>query len=156
MTHVQSIERLDVRSACPTITYGVSATVDGQHPGRRALIVEFSGQYRDGPLGNMDAHFIRGVIELVSEMWQHSSLVIDLSGLNYQRGDMIDFCLVSPRDKPVAVVVGPGCDHSLGRIWFGDVDGQCESANDGVFHSLAAALNHLSGSEACRPRTRGH
>jgi hypothetical protein len=86
---------------------------------------------------------MQGVIDLASELWWHRSLVIDLSELTYSQGDTIDYCFASPRRKPVAVVVGPSCEHGLAELWFGLGTSVPASHKEGVFDNLAAALEHL-------------
>ncbi|MFC4526262.1 hypothetical protein ISN76_19445 [Dyella halodurans] len=147
---MEQIKKLNLQDACPTMTYEVCVQEWATDERARPLIVQFVGRYREGVHGNTDGDFMKGVIDLVSAVWAHGSLAIDLSRLEYRCGDIIDFCLESPRNKPVAVVVGPGCDRALAELWFGETTTLRASAQDGVFDDLDEACAYL------RMRTRTH
>ena len=59
---------------------------------------------------------MRGIIGLASDIWWHKSLVIDLSELRFEWGDMVEIDLDPPVTRSVAVVVGPDCTSALASL----------------------------------------
>lgn len=140
---MEAIQRHDLSDICPTLIYEVHLTEGEPHRSDRSLIISFVGQYRAGELGNSDATYMQGVIDLASEMWWHRSLVIDLTRVAYECGDGIEYSLEPPRRKPVAIVVGPECQRGLARLWFGEETSLRASQKEGVFDDLPSALAYL-------------
>lgn len=137
------MKKLSLSDACPTMAYEIHITEGEPYKSDRSLVISFSGQYRDGSLGNPDASYMKGIINLASDIWWHKSLVIDLSGLRYEWGDMIEVALDPPGKRSVAIVVGPECESALATLWFGLDTTQRATEQEGVFNSVEAALAHL-------------
>jgi hypothetical protein len=117
----------------------------GESSNRRSiLVVKFTGQYRDGSLGNPDAGFMNAMIIAALTAWEPSAAIIDLSQLKYVWGDMLE--VVFPGDAgeigdvhiPTVLIVGDECREAIRTLMFGvnstkslsEVEWVHESLND--------------------------
>ncbi|ULU23190.1 hypothetical protein [Dyella terrae] len=137
------MQKLSLADACPSMDYEIHLTDGEPYRSNRSLIVSFSGRYRDGSAGDPDAAFMKGIIGVASGIWWHKSLVIDVSKLTYEWGDMIEVALDPPGSRPIAIVVGPGCAGALATLWFGLDSERQATEQAGVFDHLDAALAYL-------------
>ena len=126
------MKEVTISEECPTLSHRFHLT-DSE-----TLVVSFFGQYRDGSYGNPDAHYMRAMINLACDLWFHRGLVIDLSALKYEWGDLIDYALDHPDRLPTAIVVGPWCHAALASLWAEDERPFQEQ--DGVFENLQSAV----------------
>ena len=76
-----------------------------------------------------------GIIVLGCEVWEHQSLVIDLSALAYRWGNDFGTGLCHPWEQPFALVLGPNA-RTAGSIGI-RIDHRT------VFDEIHAALAHL-------------
>lgn len=138
------IRQVSVARECPTIRHHLRLWEDGEPETRPTLIGAFEGSYRDGSEGNPDAAYMRGQIDLACAIWwYHTGLVIDLSKLAYQWGDMILAALDHPDRRPSAIVVGPGCESALSSLMADEYEGQRVTDLDGVFDNLDVAIAYV-------------
>jgi hypothetical protein len=134
------MKELTISDECPTISHRFHLTDGEAYRSNRALIVSFTGHYRDGSSGNPDAAYMRAMIGLGCDLWWHKGLVIDLSALKYDWGDMIESAFDHPRDLPVAIVVGPLSSRALATLWFGEDTDRSVTEQNGVFNNVSDAI----------------
>lgn len=114
------------------------------------LVVRFIGEYREGSLGNPDAAFMGAMVLAGLTAWEPSAAVIDLSGLKYVWGDMLE--VVFPDDDgeigdariPAALVVGDGCQEAVRTLIFGENSSKSLSEVGWIHGGLEKALSHVS------------
>ncbi|MEB1609342.1 hypothetical protein VDQ74_05465 [Xanthomonas campestris pv. campestris] len=137
------MKELTISDECPTIGDRFHLTDGEAYRSNRALVVSFTGHYRDGSRGNPDAAYMRAIIRLRCDLWWQKGLVIDLSALRYDFGDMIESAFDHPRDLPVAIVVSPLAGRALATLWYGeDTDRPATQQND-VFDNLPDAISFV-------------
>jgi hypothetical protein len=112
-----------------------------------ALVLEFSGRYGYGSLGNADGQFMRTITLCALSLWTVEAVVFDLRELEYEWGNTIWGMYghsIDPSgigDLPYATVVSDLC-----RAGFQT----CESIVGPLFDDLESALENI------RPRARDY
>jgi hypothetical protein len=123
------------------------------------LIAKFDGDYGIGCKGNLDAKFMQGAICRAVLSWEIDSIVLDMSNLSYEWGDMMvnvllaadvheenrDSKLVSEifgdaavsRSCPTKIVVSVKCKHALTSLLKNEMH---ERPEDWLFDDVATAL----------------
>lgn len=134
------MKELTISEACPSIGHRFHLTEGEPYRSSRALVVSFTGQYRAGSMGNPDAAYMKAMVGLACDLWWHKGLVIDLSALAYDWGDMIETAFDHPSGLPVAIVVGPRSAHGLATLWYGEDTDRLATEQDGVFDTLQGAI----------------
>lgn len=91
--------------------------------GLRVLVVGFNGSYGFGSAGNADAAFMNEALELCFAEQEPSALILDLSELEYEWGDMLESVLPGDNGEcgaqAAALVVGPDCREGIRTLIFG-------------------------------------
>ena len=88
-------------------------------------VIEFSGHYRMGSAGNPDANFMKAMVAAGFAALDPDGLVIDLSELKYDWGDMLEAILPNEDGNygaeqfPTAVVVGPESEEAVRSLIVG-------------------------------------
>src|SRR5262245_30279629 len=101
---------------------------------RRVLRLRYEGTYGFGSGGNSDARFMRAMGVAALEMYEPSAVIVDLSDVAYEWGDMLDSVFDLGRDElPRAVLVGPDCRHAIGTLLFGVDDPRDPVEREGFF-----------------------
>lgn len=122
----------------------------GDHPGKTygktVLVIRFTGTYRVGSAGNPDATFMMAMGNTGVEVSHPHAIVIDLSGLTYSWGDMLEGVLSIGRtpDRPSAVVVGKHCRVAVGTLLFGENSTKDICEQDGYFDLLEPAWRYVT------------
>ena len=123
----------------------------GEAKNRRSiLVVRFIGEYREGSLGNPDVAFMNAMVSAGLTAWEPSAAVIDLSGLKYVWGDMLEVVLPDDAGEigdariPAALVVGDGCREAVRTLIFGENSSESLSEVDWVHGGLKEALSYVS------------
>lgn len=129
---------------CPTIGHHFFLAGGDEEGFGQTLVVAFSGQYRDGSLGNPDATYMYGLLSLACQLWHHRGLVIDLSGLSYEFGDQILMALAHPFGLPSALVVGPGCEAALATLISEECPAPPVTDFEWVFDTVDDALDYVA------------
>jgi hypothetical protein len=111
----------------------------------RLLVIRYHGTYGIGSDGNGDAVYMTAMGRAAIEVFEPATIVIDLSELHYEWGDMLE-CLWNlgfERQLPYAIVVGPGCRAAVGTLLFGidSTTDACDSPE--VFDTLDAAVAYV-------------
>jgi hypothetical protein len=94
---------------------GVSKTVDYLD----IMVIKYSGVYGFGSAGNSDAAFMYAMGKAALAAWEPSAVILDLSDLEYEWGDMLIMVLDIGGDQyrdaifPTALVVGPKCEEAV-------------------------------------------
>jgi hypothetical protein len=87
------------------------------------LVASFSGVYREGSAGELDARFIHAFGQAAVIAWEPEGMILDFSNLEYRRGDDLRSILdIGERafgidELPKAVVVGPGCEEGVRSLF---------------------------------------
>jgi len=125
--------------ALSDIHYSVALGPGHQSSLPEFLYVAFTGVYPIGSAGATDAKFLDSMMVAFQRAWHAESLIVDLSGLDYQWGDQMDFIfdvgyeLPSRCHKPLAIIVGDGCRDALKTLSPEDFERHCvESLEDAV------------------------
>lgn len=115
------------------------------------LIVTYLGHYPFGSSGNSDAHYMFAMGNAALHAYSPSGVIIDMSELHYEWGDMLEMVFGIGSDQyvdsefPMATVVGPGCREAVRTLIHGEnSDKQIEDIG-WVFESLEAAWCHVDG-----------
>jgi hypothetical protein len=114
------------------------------------LVIRYHGVYRIGCNGNSDATYMAAIGRAAIEVFQPAAIVIDLSDLSYQWGDMLDTVWNIGRDPvwntqlPCAVVIGDKCRAAIGTLIFGEASTTDACEEEFVFDTLAAAVAYVS------------
>lgn len=124
-----------ITEACPTLGHAFLLAEGRSSDPRPILVIAFSGCYRHGSQGTSDAGYMAGVVALGCEVWEHQSLIIDLTQLSYRWGNDFGTGLGHPGEQPCVIVLGPQARaaESIGYR----IDHQR------VFEDIQAALMHL-------------
>ena len=141
------MKEFTISEECPTIGHQFHLTDGDAYRSNRTLVVSFTGQYRDGSGGNPDAAYMRAIVGLGCDLWWHRGLVIDLSALQYDWGDMIESAFDHPSKLPVAIVVGPLSARALATLWYGEDTDRLATEQEGVFDSLQDAIAYVQPRE---------
>jgi hypothetical protein len=122
----------------------------GKHPGesyeKSVMVVRFEGVYRIGSGGNSDATFMVAMGNAGVEAFEPDAIIIDLSSLAYEWGDMMDsvFGIGSDRKVPTAIIVGEQCRPAIGTLCFGVNSTKDACEHDDIFDSLEAAWSYVT------------
>lgn len=122
----------------------------GNHPGKSydetVLVIRFAGTYRIGSAGNPDATFMSAMGNAGVEAFDPDVIVIDLSDLTYEWGDMLEmvFSIGDTLNRPSAVVVAEGCRAAIGTLCFGVNSEKDACEQEWIFDSLEAAWNYVT------------
>lgn len=116
---MSSMQSISFSETCPTISYsfGVQTSDGVRYP--EILTIAFSGSYRDGSEGNLDAKLMRGIIYTADAIWSPKSILLDLSEFEYSWGDYIGCIFDIAEVKHMVTVVGPGCRKALSTLMHG-------------------------------------
>lgn len=113
-------------------------------------VIKFTGHYRMGSAGNPDANFMHAMIAALLIALYPDGLVIDLSELRYEWGDMLEAILPNEdgtyRDDncPAVVVVGPESEEAVKSLIDGTGPFVESSANiEWLVDSLDEALSQV-------------
>ncbi len=110
------------------------------------LVASFSGVYREGSAGRLDARFIHASGQAAVIAWDPFGMILDLSDLKYRRGgDLrsihdIGERAVGMESLPMAVVVGPGCEKGVRSLF--DPRGPV-SYPEWIFREFASAWGYI-------------
>ncbi|MDQ0059988.1 hypothetical protein [Paenibacillus harenae] len=89
------------------------------------MILKFIGVYGLGSSGNSDATFMCAIGKAALEAWDPSGLIIDLSDLSYQWGDLLERVFDIGNDKyidapfPLALIVGNSSEEAVRTLLLG-------------------------------------
>lgn len=123
-----------------TVEVTFSLVESSEWRGRRILIVHFSGKYGFGSQGNPDAEHMRSSAVAAIDLWEPDALVLDLTQLHYEWGDLIDIA-IGGYAPPTAIVVGPNCREALASLFGEDWQEQrTYDSIDSAIEPLAAAM----------------
>lgn len=103
------------------------------------LIARWTGRYGLGSEGRPDACYILGLTRTAIEVWEPATLVLDLSGLEYEWGDEMDWLLPPDVPVPAAVVVGPGCERAIATLLWGPDTTQRATEAEFIFDNIESA-----------------
>ena len=118
-------------------------------PYRDILIVKYSGQYPDGSSGNTDARYMFAMGNAALQAYEPSGVIIDMSDLHYEWGDMLEMVFGIGSDQyvdaefPMAAVVGPRCREAIRTLIHGINNDKPLNEIGWVFDSLQAAWDHV-------------
>ncbi|TYA14465.1 hypothetical protein FRY98_01905 [Paenibacillus faecis] len=127
------------------IHIGKSAAVEY----RRVMILKFIGSYGFGSGGNSDATYMRAMGEAALEAWDPDALILDLSDLDYEWGDMMDYVFDMGVDKyadlpfPKAMVVSERCEEAIRTLLLGLYSPKGIEETGWVFRSLEDAWSYV-------------
>jgi hypothetical protein len=111
----------------------------GRNPFCYTLMAKFIGKYRPGSAGSPDAHFILEMTKMAVGIWQPAALVLDLSDLQYEWGDEMDWLLPPRVGRKAAVVVGPGCAPAIATLLWGLTTSKPATDAEFIFDTVQAA-----------------
>ncbi|HEX4084779.1 MAG TPA: hypothetical protein VHY22_07710 [Chthoniobacteraceae bacterium] len=106
------------------------------------LHLSFSGDYRAGCDGAVDARYIRGIVETACTIWRPSGLILDLAGLSYEAGEGIDELFEPVIDEPVAYLVSSLCEPGMSRKCRHPLSSKTILDRENVFNSFDLALRY--------------
>ncbi|MGC3957537.1 MAG: hypothetical protein QM813_06135 [Verrucomicrobiota bacterium] len=115
----------------------------------RILVARFSGLYRPGHSGKPDCLFIEGIAATAMDVWNCRGLVLDLSNLDYQWGDEMEWLLPIRRtctkvNFPSATVVGPKCRNAIATLIFDDPKTtRLATEHECIFDDVGSALLYV-------------
>jgi hypothetical protein len=119
------------------------------NPTHDILIIKYFGRYPDGSAGNTDARNMVAMGKAALYAYEPSGVIIDLSELYYEWGDMLErvFGIGSDRhvdaELPLATVVGSHCREAIRTLIHGINNDKPIEEIAWVFDSLEAAWNHV-------------
>jgi len=119
---------------------------DQQSYPKSILVVRYEGTYRYGCQGNGDATFMFAMGNAGVKAFDPDAIILDLSELSYQWGDMLD-CVFGIGDevpRPLAMVVGPGCHSALGTLIFGVRSKEDACQQEEIFDTLEDAWAYIT------------
>ena len=120
----------------------------GNHPcesyPRTVLVMGCSGAYGVGSAGNPDATFLMAMGKAGIEAFGPHGMILDLSELTYEWGDMLEAVFGIAGDKPMAVVVGEQCRVAIGTLCFGETSTTDACEEQWIFDSLSDAWNYVA------------
>lgn len=123
----------------------------GELDGENILIVKFSGIYGLGSAGNGDAQYMYACLNMAKSLYDYRALIIDLTQLDYQWGDMIDQIFPKTTDDYdiEVMVIGKKCQkaiHSLIEMDWGNDEALRSRIFDNVADALAFIKHKISPS----------
>jgi hypothetical protein len=109
------------------------------------LVAKFRGRFRDGSKGAPDASFIHGITQTALQVWDPAAVVLDLSELQYEWGDEMDFLLNVGADRNVksALVVGPGCAKAIATLMWGVETTRVVTEAENIFDNVEEAWKYV-------------
>ena len=113
------------------------------------LVVKYSGKYGFGSSGNSDAKFMyaKGCFGLAAI--EPLGVLIDLSELEYEWGDMLDLVFDIGRTQyinepfPTALIVGEKCSNAIGTLIHGEKSSKPAIAEEWIFNEFDKAWEYL-------------
>lgn len=141
LSHFEKVSLDDLSNLECTFLLG-----DDQSKYAGILMIRFSGEYRHGCAGNPDGQFMVAMRNAGVGAFNPYAVILDLSSLKYQWGDMLDSAFGSGgRYLPWAVVVGEGCRRAIETLGYGWESDQEPSVLREIFYSLEHACDYLVG-----------
>ncbi|MEO8406103.1 MAG: hypothetical protein ABI480_15955 [Chitinophagaceae bacterium] len=137
-------ESTSIDKFCPTLRYDFKFTKHKAGFLIDVLVISFHGKYRNGSAGHPDAGLISGIFKLGVEVFDPFSVLVDISGLEYEWGD--DLNLIFPDDNcaNIVVLVGNKCRRAISTLLFGlDTDKDIVD-NDYFFDDFDKAISKLN------------
>lgn len=110
---------LKLEAVCPTLSYEFKFLNLRDTQLVDILIISFHGKYRDGSAGRPDAGLIKGIIKTGLSVLNPFSLLIDLSGMEYNWGDDFDISFEEAEGVKTVVMVGDKCRMAMSTLAFG-------------------------------------
>ena len=113
------------------------------------LIVSYTGQYPLGSSGNSDARYMFAMGNAALHAYSPSGVIIDMSELHYQWGDMLEMVFGIGSDQyvdaefPMATVVGPHCREAVRTLIHGENSEKQIEDIGWMFDSLEAAWDYV-------------
>lgn len=107
------------------------------------LVVKFTGVYRSGSSGNPDATYLYAKGEYGLSSVSCSGLILDMSELEYEYGDMMDAVFGIGAKKylnktfPTASIVGPMCKKGISTLMHG------QTSPHTIFDTLEEAWKYI-------------
>ncbi len=123
------------------------------------LILQFSGEYRFGSAGNPDAYFMHAICSVAVIAWEPKAVILDLSELKYEWGDMLELAFNVPSrqpflDPPLRVVVaGPQCREAIRTLVFGIGSTNTFADADWLYEDFDTAWNYVEQKIKAAPPT---
>ena len=107
----------------------------------QVLVISFGGTYGYGCLGNKDAMIMEAVIKAAMLAWNYlHAIILDLSAMCYQWGDMIGDAISATGPVPVLIVTSPLNRIGLTSYVSSEMDGD---PAEWLFESVDTALAEL-------------
>ncbi len=113
------------------------------------LIVSYTGQYPFGSSGNSDAHYMFAMGNAALHAYSPSGVIIDMSELHYEWGDMLEMVFGIGSDQYVDAefrwpqFVGPHCREAVRTLIHGGKQRKQIEDIGWVFESLEAAWEYV-------------
>lgn len=113
------------------------------------LIVKYVGHYLDGAAGNADARYMYAMGKAALNAFEPSGLIIDLSELKYEWGDMLEIVFDMGAEQvyhgrfPMATVVGPECQEAIRTLIHGIDSEKSIDEIDWMFDTLDRGWNYV-------------
>ncbi len=121
----------------------------GEHAGksypRDVLVMRCQGTYGFGSAGNSDATYLMAMGKAALEAFDPEALIIDMTDLHYEWGDMLECVLGLGDDRvPMGVVVGHGCRQAVGTLCFGENSTRDACEKEWILDSLDQAWAYVT------------
>lgn len=116
----------------------------GELDGENILIVKFSGVYGLGSAGNGDAQYMNACLNMAKSLYDYRALIIDLTQLDYQWGDMIDQIFPKTTDDYdiEVMVIGKKCQKAIHSLIEMDWDND-EALRSRLFKNIDDAVAYI-------------
>lgn len=127
----------------------VAVTVGELENERGVMVLAVTGKYKMGAAGNVDADFIFERTEAAIRERSPKAVLVDMSTLEYEWGDMMDRVLdigkgdIQTRGIPTAFVIGPKCAPALGTLIHGEDSTEPATTENNIFDDFEKAREWL-------------
>lgn len=113
------------------------------------LTIKYSGKYGIGSAGNGDAQFMYAKGEYGLNCYEPMGVILDMSELEYEWGDMIDLVFSVGSNQyvdakfPTALVIGEKCQEAIGTLVHGIDSKEPATTKDWIFDDFKCAWNFI-------------
>ena len=122
------------------------------------LTIKYSGKYRIGSAGNGDAQYMYAKGEYGLNCFRPSAVILDLSEIEYEWGDMMDLVFDIGSNQyvnaefPIALIIGEKCSEAIGTLIHGIDSKELATTEEWIFDNFELAWTFVE--EKIEKRTK--